>query len=160
MEERVDPADVTVEGPERDSPAFPLVGRDKTPTPADLAAGRHGNGSWDLTDASVEVAYQEVQEAKRAERDERRTFFHEKAKDALEDAVKLHHGIIRRGLAVMALIEADETVSAKDMQILAMAQKSSKELVDRANGRAATAAKDENTTRSFLSIIKAPKNDR
>lgn len=161
MEERVDPADVTVEGPEEAPERFPIVGRDKTPTPEDLAAGRHGNGAWDLTDASVEIAYAEVQQAKKQDADERRKFFNEAAKDALADAILFHHRIVKRGLDVMDRIEkADEErpVTAKDMQVLAMAQKSSKELADRGIGRAAATQTEQGGTKSLLALIRREPN--
>lgn len=156
MDDSADNPDLVVEGPESDSPAFPQVGRDLVPSPAQIAAGRIGNGAWDLTDASVERAQYEIHQAKRAERDERRQFFHESAKDALADAIKLHHSIIRRGNDVMARLEdpdEDRPVTAKDMQVLAMAQKAAKELTDRAIGRAGQAATEESSSTHILTLI-------
>lgn len=153
MEERIDPADVHVEGPESDSqPLFPVVGVDRTPTAEDIAAGRFGNGAWNLTDDSVQVAYQQRHRQIQADRDERRNFFNEEAKDALADAIKLHHKIVKRGLEVMEKLEKGETPSRADMAILTMAQKSGKEIADRGMGRA-TAAQQDTHTESILTMI-------
>lgn len=154
MEERVDPADIEVEEPETAS--FPLVGRDKTPDAEQLARGAHGNGSWDLTDASVEVAYAEVHQAKKEAQDERRHFFNEAAKDALLDAIQLHHRIVRRGLEVMDKIESgaeDDPVTAKDMAVLSMAQKSSKELADRGIGKSKSVSEDQGARTTILALL-------
>lgn len=155
MEESDQPVDGLLEEPEAPPTTFPLVGVDKTPTAEALAAGLHGNGSWDLTDDSIERAYAEVHQAKKAEADERRQFFNEKAKDALADAIDYHHRIVKRGLLVMDRIEGEEDYkpSRADMAILGMAFKSSKELADRGMGRAATASGDEASTTSILSLI-------
>lgn len=148
--------DELLEAPEPPPVAFPVVGESIVPTAEDIAQGRFGNGAWDFRGDDVQRAYMEVHQQKTADRDERRKFFHESAKDALADAVKLHHSIISRGLDIMARInepDEDRPITRYDMQILSMAQKSSKELTDRANGRAATASSDESTSSSLLQII-------
>ena len=148
--------DELLEPPEPPPVAFPIVGETLVPTSADIAAGRFGNGAWDFNGDDVQRAYMEVHQQKTADRDERRKHFNESAKDALADAVKLHHSLITRGLDVMERINTpddDKPVTRYDMQILAMAQKSSKELADRANGRVATASNAESTTSSLLQIV-------
>lgn len=160
MDDSVEDPDIIVEPPEPSPAAFPAVGRSLVPTAEDLAAGRHGNGAWDLTDASIERAYAEVHEAKKAEKDERRQFFNERAKDALADAIDFHHRIVRRGLEVMDALDADPTkVTQKDMAILGMAQKSSKELADRGMGRAVAGNSEESTHTSILTLIQRKQPD-
>ena len=151
MEERIDDADVEVEGPDE---LFPSVGRDLTPTMADLEAGKHGNGAWELADPEhVKVAYQEVHAQKQKDRDERRHFFNEEAKDALLDSILLHHRIVKRGLEVMDKLENEPAeVTAKDMQVLTMSQKSAKEVADRGMGRA-KASQEETSTVGLLALL-------
>jgi hypothetical protein len=117
-----------------------------------LAQGAHGNGSWDLTSEAYEASRVEIHQQIKAQKDERRHFFNEAAKDALLDAIKLHHRLVQRGLDVMDRIEnpvEDAPVTAKDMAILSMAQKSSKELADRGMGKP-KAIEEEGTTGSIL----------
>lgn len=142
-------------------PSFPVVGTDRTPTPEMLAKGVHGAGSWNLTDDSVQVAYEEHHRQVKEDKDERRRFFNESAKDALADAIKFHHQIVLKGLEVMERVnepDEDKPVTSKDMSILSMAQKSSKELADRGMGRAA-AAQQESENKSFLSMLTVRKPD-
>lgn len=151
-----------VEGSEEPSkPAFPVIGVDRTPTARMIAEGHIGNGAWNLTDDSVQIAYEEHHQAVKDERDERRKFFNESAKDALADAITFHHRIVKKGLEVMDRIEIpieDHPVTQKDMKILDMAAKSSKELADRGMGRA-TAAVQESSSKSFLSLLSVRKPD-
>lgn len=158
MEDSDHNSDEPVEGAVRPSePFFPVVGTDRTPTPEMIAQGVIGNGAWDLTDASVEIAYAERARQIKEDRDDRRKFFNESAKDALADAIKLHHSIVKQGLKVMEKIEKDEAPTQKEMAVLAMAQKSSKELADRGMGRA-TAAREDIQKEGLLSLLvrKAP----
>lgn len=157
MEESDHISDEPVEGVVEPPVAFPVVGEDKTPTAEQIARGAFGNGSWDLTDASVEIAYAERAKQIKEDKDERRRFFNESAKDALADAIRLHHSIVKQGLAVMEKIENGEAPTAKEMSVLAMAQKSSKELADRGMGRA-TVAQPEQEREGLLALLvrKAP----
>ena len=139
---------------------FPLVGVDRTPTPEQIAEGRIGNGSWDLTSSAYEVAQAEIRQQIKADKDERRHFFNEEAKDGLLNAIRFHNRIIDHGHKVMDKVEKgdpDDRPHSSDMQILKMAQASSKELADRGMGRA-KAAQEEGTTTSLLTLIqrKAP----
>lgn len=151
-----EPDEAPAEAPESPSElSLPVVGVDKAPTPQQIAEGRVGNGAWNLTDPAYEAARVEIHQQIKADKDERRHFFNEKAKDGLLDAIKLHHSIIKQGLKVMEKIENpsdDDKVTSKDMAILSMAQKSSKELADRGMGRA-TAAQEESSTTSLLALI-------
>lgn len=101
-----------------------------------IARGLHGNGAWNLTDGSVQAAYEETHRIKKEMEDDRRDHFQEKAKDALSDAVDLHHRIIRMGQRVMDKLEIEDKVSSNEMKVLSMSQKSSIELTDRATGKA------------------------
>lgn len=144
------------EGPERPVERFPAFGRDLTPTPDMIERGHVGNGAWDLTDPSIEAARIEIHEQKRQDKDARRKHFNESAKDALSDAVRLHHALIKRGLDVMERIEKpdeDKPVTSKDMSILALATKSAKELADRAVGRSSAAQQEQESSKSLLAII-------
>lgn len=146
----------SVEPPESPSePFFPVVGVDRTPTARMIAEGRIGNGAWDLTDTAIEAARIETHQIMRAEKDERRKVFNEAAKDALLDSVRLHHALVKRGLEVMERVNnpiEDAPVTQKDLTILSMAQKSSKELADRGMGKAKGATEDVET-HSVLSML-------
>ena len=145
--------DEPVEAPVGDpEPLWPVVGVDRTPTPEMIARGAFGNGAWDLTDASVELAYEQRAQQIKEDKDERRKFFNEAAKDALADAVLFHHRIVKRGLEVMDKVENGDPLSRTDSAILQMAQKSSKELADRGMGRA-TAAQQETAETGLLSLL-------
>lgn len=150
-----------VEAPESDpQPLWPIVGPDITPTPEMIARGAFGNGAWDLTDASVELAYEQRAAQIKEDKDERRKFFNEAAKDALADAIEFHHRLVKRGLEIMEKVEAGEALSRTDTTILQMAQKSTKELADRGMGRA-TAAQQESAETGLLSLLirKDPQRD-
>ena len=152
----LEPDEDPVEASESDSPLdFPVVGTDLTPTPEMIAAGTLGNGSWDVTSEAYEASRVEVHQQIKAQKDERRHFFNEAAKDALLDAIQLHHRLVKRGIDVMDRIEnpvEDAPVTAKDMQILNMAQKSSKELADRGMGKP-KAVEEEGSTTSILTML-------
>lgn len=146
-----------VEAPESDSQSlFPVVGTDRTPTPEMIAQGLVGNGSMNILDHQVQVRYEEHRQKVAQEKDERRKFFHEEAKDGLKDAIAFHRRIIEYGNKVMERIEKpveDNPVTAKDMQVLSMAQKSAKELVDRGVGRAKAQETEHETKSSVLQMI-------
>lgn len=155
-EEFIDLPDASFEAPESpQEPSFPLVGVDRRPTPEQIAEGRIGNGSWDLTDAAYEAAQVEVRQQIKQDKDERRHFFNEEAKDGLLNAIRFHNRIINRGHEVMDRIEKDDEdvkVTSKDMTILNMAQKSAKELADRGIGKP-KAVEEQGTTTSLLAIL-------
>lgn len=119
-------------------PSFPQAGRDLTPTLEALKEGKHGNGSWDLRTDAVAIAYHERHEAKKEAEDARLDHFNEEAKDKLSEAVRLHGRVIAMGHTIMDAIEAGEKVNGIQMNLLAKALSSSKELTDRAAGKART----------------------
>ncbi len=129
-------------------PSFPQAGLDKTPSPEQIAAGNHGNGSWNLNDTSVQQAWQEVHQHKRELADERTRHFHEKSKDALTSAVDLHSRIIEHGRAVMDKLEAGEKVSNAELNILAKAQASANKLISESTGKA-----DATETKSAMMFL-------
>lgn len=118
---------------------LPQAGRDLTPTPEMIEAGQHGNGSWNLTDTSVAMAWQERHQAKKDAEDERLAHFNNEAKDALTNAVRLHNRVINAAQIIMDKIEAgDERVNGAELNILGKGLASAKELTDRAAGKART----------------------
>jgi len=135
---------------------FPQAGRDLTPTTAQLALGKIGNGSWKLTDGSVQAAYAEVHQQKKEDQDERREFFNERAKDGLVDAIDLHHRLIKQGQKVMDKLESDDPevrVNHVDLAILGKAQSAAKELTDRAAGKAKTSSDTVETTTGLAFLL-------
>lgn len=138
--------------PEPDGPLFPVVGDIVEPTPEAIAQGRFGNGSWTLTDTSIEQAQQAVHEAKQERKDERERFFHEEAKDALRESIEYHRRIVRMGDAVLDKIEAGDSPSRAEMSVLSQAQKSAVELVNRGIGKPKQMS-EHKEEKSILSVL-------
>lgn len=119
-------------------PSFPQAGRDLTPSPEAILAGRHGNGAWNLTDSSVQIAYHERHQQKKEAEDARLDHFNNEAKDALSKAVRLHSRVIDAASTIMDKIELGEKVNGAELNILAKGLASARELTDRAAGKART----------------------
>lgn len=123
-------------------PSFPQVGLDLTPSPEQIARGAHGNGSWDLSSGSTQlaVAQFEVQQQKKADKDERREIFNERAKAGIVDSIDLLHRLVKRAALVMDKVEAEDPedkVTSVDLVLLEKGRVAAKELMDRGVGKSA-----------------------
>lgn len=154
-EEETLEGDVLDPGP---PPSFPQAGRDLTPSLEKIEKGQHGNGAWDFRTDAVAIAYHERHEAKKEAEDARLDEFNEEAKDKLSEAVRLHGRIIAAGHTIMDAIENGERVNGIQMNILGKALSSSKELTDRAAGKARTSTETTGEV-SALAFLVSPGGD-
>lgn len=131
-----------IEGKTIERIQFPQVGRSLEPTPEAIHEGKHGNGAWDFTDGSVNLAYAEVHHSKKEAQDERRAHFNEEAKESLSEGVRLLRRLIDHANKVMDKVEAgdeDDRPTMVDLKILDKGTAAAKELADRATGKVGTA---------------------
>ena len=137
---------------------FPEIGDDVTPTTEMVVKGKIGNGiSAAHGDGDYAIELMKTMQAQKQEhraelRKAREASYEEGVKDSLEVIAHLEGGLVDIGNVVMMKLVAGEKVTANEMTLLKLAQKTAEDMKNRALGKSKSISETtvKNTTLNLI----------
>jgi hypothetical protein len=128
------------------------LGKDQTPTTTDIIEGRVGNGTWERNAQHLETIRTQHIERQREQKADFRKAFASRVEESLLDTADFNVKILEIADRLLMKIEQGLKLTTDERNILKMAQKSAKELTDRAIGTPKSVSEVTQTT-SFLGVL-------